>query len=82
MDFAELKRKRDEQSHAEAKAICQQYDWNYIYVADDNSCYCACPNGPCQHIWDGPRHSGDPGDCATCSLCGQLEITHDTLAYP
>ena len=60
-EFDELKRKRDEGIRAIVKEICEEQGWDpettHVHSGDLGAvCYCACPHGPCQHIWDGPDY--------------------------
>lgn len=49
---------------------------------DFNSCYCACPTGPCEHKWDGPIEQGDLYMTSTCSRCGMSSMSHDMRVGP
>lgn len=91
-EFNELKRKRDE-AIAEIRAkICAEQGWNPVetqmHVSHSSECYCACPDGPCQHIWDGPNWYDDKDientHCIsrTCSRCGEVAIFHDMRNAP
>lgn len=55
-------------------------------------CKCNCPDGPCEHVWDGPEARDEDPDAeeiegenyvpspvvtATCSRCGKWQINHD-----
>lgn len=51
------------------------------------SCPCKCPDGPCEHVWDGPMTPAAPfgvvsGESVTCSKCGIQAITHDLWTMP
>lgn len=49
-----------------------------------DKCWCHCPDGPCEHIWDGPviyRDEGRTGS-VTCSRCGKAQIDHDIWVLP
>lgn len=43
-----------------------------------DACYCACPEGPCEHVWDGdPWESEDHlARSSTCSRCGETAMSH------
>lgn len=49
-----------------------------------HACYCACPNGPCEHRWDGEGYESDEGRVwsATCSRCGMTAMSHDQRVMP
>lgn len=90
-EFDELKRKRDESVAASVAAICKEHGWDpaEVKVNDCHSrgCYCACPDGPCQHIWNGPEYTeesegGGFMSSVTCSRCGAPAIYHDMRCGP
>jgi hypothetical protein len=56
-------------------------------------CKCQCPDGPCEHVWDGPvigllgydTRLGRPyafGRSSTCSRCGMSAFDHDLRVSP
>ena len=49
-----------------------------------NSCYCACPDGPCEHSWDGPMYESEDGclSSTTCSRCGMTSFSHSMRVLP
>lgn len=85
-EFDELKRKRDEATSAAVLAICAEEGWDPAMVSVHSShagnCYCACPDGPCQHVWDGKPYEEDCCWSATCSRCGTLALSHDMRVGP
>lgn len=85
-EFAELARKRDEAGAEAVRAACERMGWEPAKVAFHAShagkCYCACPEGPCQHIWDGPEWADDNSSSATCSRCGEVAMFHDLRCAP
>ncbi|MGB1560768.1 MAG: hypothetical protein ACPHN2_04640 [Sinimarinibacterium flocculans] len=51
---------------------------------DPGACYCACPDGPCEHDWSGPMWTSDDG-CATsttCARCGCTSMSHSLRTGP
>lgn len=87
-EFDELKRKRDEAIRAIVKAVCEEEGWDASEVKfhspDMSGCYCACPDGPCQHVWDGAQYTSED-ECmfsATCSRCGAVAAYHDLRCAP
>ena len=93
-EFEALNKKRDEAIEAAVGGLCDKNGWDRSKVlfhhsghSHSKSCYCACPDGPCQHIWDGPNvpiglEEGEPVEKAlgwslTCSLCGADSFSHD-----
>lgn len=80
-EFAELARQRDEALEAVVQATCDKMGWprekTTFHVSGLGKCYCACPDGPCQHIWDGPTVEDDNCVSVTCSRCGANSFSHD-----
>lgn len=88
-DFAELARQRDEQLGKVVDAMCEKHGWDRstvaVHVGGGHSpiCYCACPDGPCQHDWTGPGrdllndHDQPCGFERTCARCGMGAMSHD-----
>lgn len=95
-EFAELARQRDESVMATIKALSETHGFDLksttIHMSHAGKCYCACPDGPCQHIWDGPTEpigleEGEPPESAlcwssTCSRCGISAMSHDMRCGP
>lgn len=95
-EFAELARKRDEAFEASVAAICAKHGWDrsatLVHASHSHGCYCACPDGPCQHTWDGPTkpigleegedESQAQGFSVTCSRCGMDAMSHDIRCGP
>lgn len=88
-EFAALARKRDEAVEALVVAVCEDEGLDrskVLFHAHFHGCYCACPDGPCQHVWDGPPRAvgleeGEDeslaaGWSATCSRCGADAMSH------
>lgn len=65
-----------------------------VFVCGPSSgkCQCKCPDGPCEHKWDGTHidipcydAKGIPymgGGSVTCSRCGMAAIDHDIWVMP
>jgi hypothetical protein len=95
-EFAELARKRDEAVEASVRALCDKHGWDFskvgFHASHAHGCYCACPDGPCQHLWDGPvkaiglEDGEDERDArchsVTCSRCGADAMSHDMRCMP
>lgn len=92
-EFDELKRVRDENiavivAEAWKKLGGDPNEKPHYHVSGAGMCYCACPDGPCQHIWDGPEEietdSDDRpcGSSVTCSRCGTPAVYHDIRVMP
>ena len=46
-------------------------------------CKCQCPDGPCEHKWDGKEVQVGPGGWSiTCSKCGMAAMDHDLWVMP
>ena len=47
-------------------------------------CKCQCPDGPCEHQWDGAWYESEDGrmGTSTCSRCGMHRIDHDLWVCP
>lgn len=80
-EFEELKRKRDESVREQVATFVAEQGWDpaqtAFHASHMHGCYCACPEGPCQHVWDGPEEEGDNYSSATCSRCGTSAMSHD-----
>lgn len=87
-EFDELKRKRDEGiSKIVGKALahlgCAPDEQAQFHCHDYRAdCYCACPDGPCQHEWNGPWEESDYGGSITCSRCGMDNMSHALRTAP
>lgn len=95
-EFEELKRKRDESVSAIVDAACKSWGWDrdavMFHASGSHGCYCACPDGPCQHVWDGPQvplgleegedESHAHGWARSCSLCGADAMSHSMRCMP
>jgi hypothetical protein len=50
----------------------------------NDTCYCACPDGPCQHDWTGGWREFEDG-CGgevTCARCGMGAMGHSLRTGP
>lgn len=85
-EFDELKRKRDEAVRAVVAEVARKWGRDpsemRAHVSGEGPCYCACPDGPCQHIWDGPEYRDDNSSSVTCSRCGAVALDHDMRCAP
>jgi hypothetical protein len=87
-EFEELKRQRDAALSDAIDEICAEQGWDRattaVHASHSDKCYCACPDGPCQHIWDGPEYVSED-ECMssiTCSRCGAIAAYHDMRCGP
>ena len=90
-EFAELRRQRDEKLKSELARIGERLGATFgaltFHACGSHDCYCACPDGPCQHDWNGPVVQDDGHDTcswhsASCSRCGTLAMNHDMRCMP
>ena len=80
-DFEALRKKRNEAVMAEIQkfAEMQGVDLSEVKTTfNPNACYCACPEGPCEHRWKGWRKFDfdTSGGEAVCTLCGEGAVSH------
>lgn len=86
-DFDMLKPSRDaalRRIHAE---VCEERGWDpvtpFITACHANGCYCACPDGPCEHTWHDWREFDDGrGGERVCRTCGMGNMAHDMRCAP
>ena len=51
-------------------------------------CKCSCPDGDCDHVWDGPEeieryeNGNVKSASSTCSKCGMSAMSHDVWVCP
>ena len=86
-EFAELRRLRNEKIRAVIAKIAGKEGFDLSKTCtthNDNACYCDCPDGPCEHEWDGPEYLSEDGcmSSVTCSHCGCLAISHHMRVMP
>lgn len=87
VDFEALRARRDATIEAVALAVQAQFGAGGFFHCRDCQapCYCACPVGPCEHVWDGPNADirDDEGTFlgaeVTCSRCGTGAMTHSLM---
>lgn len=82
-DFEALRAERNAK-HAELVQRLAGEGWNASGCMhnDPNACYCACPDGPCEHKWDGAPYQDDQMWSTTCSRCGILSYSHSLRVMP
>lgn len=84
-DFDALRAKRNGAVQNMIDGIAKDYGWDTSKVQstfDPNACYCACPNGPCEHDFQGsePIYNDNDEECgaqAVCTRCGLGAMYHD-----
>jgi hypothetical protein len=86
-DFDALRKTRDENIERIAKELWVELGGNpneapHFHSCEHKAaCYCACPDGPCEHQWHGERPilGEDEQPCgfeAFCERCGQGAMSH------
>jgi hypothetical protein len=86
-DFEALKRQRDTNLRQVVEAIAENNGWPVeeimVHMHGGNGCYCACPDGPCEHEFQGWREFEDGnGGERVCKLCGLGAMMHDIRCGP
>jgi hypothetical protein len=85
-EFDELKRKRHEHIAEMVAEFCELEGCDpkevHVHASHTTGCYCACPEGPCQHVWDGPEYIEHNMSSVTCSRCGAVAAYHDMRCAP
>lgn len=86
-DFDRLKAERDASLQAEVAAFCAKHGWDakevHVHASGAGGCYCACPEGPCQHEFEGWREFEDGnGGSTVCKHCGLDSFSHDIRIMP
>lgn len=54
----------------------------FVCGPSSRTCRCRCPEGPCEHVWDGPTETFDRVTSGTCSRCGRMQSQHDLWVMP
>ena len=90
-DFAALRAARDEARRKMVAAICAKHGLDPattpVHFSGGGGCYCACPDGPCEHEFEGSRDIlADNGDVvgaeSVCRLCGTGAMSHSLRCGP
>ncbi len=60
---------------------------HFTCPATAHTCACRCPDGPCEHVWNGSGRDWETPDggfvsTATCSRCGMTAIDHSLWTGP
>lgn len=82
-DFDKLRAERDANLEKLIDAVCQERGWDRSQVGvhvSPSGCYCACPEGPCEHVFSGWRtwedEGGGGGGEQFCEKCGTGSMSH------
>ena len=85
-DFEKLRAERNASHHRIVKEMAVARDWDPSRVQSSfkpNACYCACPDGPCEHDWQGWRVFEDGrGGETVCKRCGMGAMSHSLRTAP
>lgn len=78
-DFAALRAKRDASIMDVVRRCTAELggdpDKVTFHSHDFGGCYCACPDGPCEHQFGGWREFEGGGE-QVCKLCGMGAMSH------
>lgn len=93
-DFNRMKAERDAALTAMAERVARDHlGWDgkepiHYHASGASGCYCACPDGPCQHQFEGWREiTADDdetvvGGETVCKHCGLGAMSHDLTFMP
>lgn len=85
-DFERLREKRNAKVRQSIDDLCAKHGWDkdkVVSTFNPDACYCACPEGPCEHDWKGLREFDDGlGNEAVCTRCGTGAMAHDMRVAP
>lgn len=86
-DFEKLRAERNRRAEAWLDSFAREHKLDRSKVRSSfnpEACYCNCPEGPCEHKWDGEPYQSDDG-CGwsrTCSRCDCTAMSHDMRVAP
>ena len=82
-DFEKLRAERNVVMKSRMEAIGRKHGFSSDQVQlsfDPNSCYCVCPDGPCEHDFQGWRSFEDgSGGETVCQRCGMGAMHHSLM---
>ncbi|WP_457797588.1 hypothetical protein [Methylocystis sp. S23] len=86
-DFDKLRAERDAAINKLIDAVCADRGWERenigVHVSGAGECYCACPDGPCEHSFKGWREAEDGcGGETVCQKCGMGAMSHSLRCGP
>lgn len=87
VDFEALRADRNRKVQALAQDLVRKLGGDptkpYFSTFDGHACYCACPDGPCEHDFQDWRDlPDDTGGEAVCTRCGAGAMGHDMRFAP
>lgn len=64
---------------ADREDFAKRWEETFAPRARVATCRCRCPEGECEHKWDGMWWDAEDGrSCSvTCSICGAIRMNHD-----
>ena len=85
-DFEKLRAERDAAIERAVQEICDDNGWDrneVTFHSCHHGCYCACPDGPCEHSFTDWRafEDGNGGE-RVCEKCGLGAMAHDMRVAP
>jgi hypothetical protein len=82
-DFEKLRAERNAAIEAHREELAAK-GWHIgeCSFTDPNECYCDCPDGPCEHTWEGESWELDSAWSVTCSRCSLPAIWHALRTGP
>ena len=86
-DFDALRAKRNAAVRSMLQKVADDWGCSVDEIKstfNPDACYCNCPNGPCEHKWDGEDYVSED-EClvsATCSRCGMTAFHHSMRTGP
>lgn len=87
-DFEKLRAERDAAIEAIAREMHVRFGGDpdtppTFHACGYGGCYCACPDGPCEHTFSGWREFEDGlGGEQVCELCGLGAMSHSLRTWP
>lgn len=85
-DFEQLRAERNRLFEAVVKEACRKQGWDPAKLRttfNPDACYCACPDGPCEHDFQGWRNFEDGcGGERVCIRCGMGAMGHSIRIGP
>ena len=87
-DFTALRAKRDKALDEAFDKIAAEFfpgtpKSELLRFDHPQACYCACPDGPCEHQWGGWQEFDDGrGGEQICKLCGFGAMAHSMRCGP
>lgn len=84
-DFEALRAKRNAAAYEMIKEVAVSLGCGsdkVVSTFNPDSCYCNCPEGPCEHNWQGsrPLYNSQGRECgfeSFCSRCNMGAMSHD-----